>query len=327
MAGGSGKPVALNNFLLDDACNPSVWYWIDLESGVPALVPLDPRTLFRFYLPRSFRHRTPLFDDVDTVKLDKYLAREAEAISESAGVTALDALRSWTEVLSDHQNRWKSQRRHLRSIDYRLSQGQISQPLADYYGRHRWRWYFSEVRRSLSRMLALPGRLLRWARDALAGIRPLAALKACGRALVSQGYRARIATGYTIGRLNAWQARGQLSPGDHDALVQRVEQEEGSTYLTDFGMHIALKPLVKISQFWLLPALWALGVVGGATVAVWLVVGGAVVRTAYTLGRLVQSALRGRNKPWVALVAGFSRWSAISPIRYRYCTPPPGTQI
>ncbi|HEX6885297.1 MAG TPA: hypothetical protein VF530_18125, partial [Planctomycetota bacterium] len=75
---GLGNPVALNNFLLEEEAGGARRYcWIDLESGIPALVPLDPRALLRFYLPESWRLGRPLFDDVDVARLERYLETQA----------------------------------------------------------------------------------------------------------------------------------------------------------------------------------------------------------------------------------------------------------
>ncbi|MHC4390566.1 MAG: hypothetical protein ACYS22_04515 [Planctomycetota bacterium] len=63
---GLGNPVALNNFMLErvrEGAGPETrrWVWIDLESGVPALVPMNPLSLLLFYLPKCFKHGRPLF--------------------------------------------------------------------------------------------------------------------------------------------------------------------------------------------------------------------------------------------------------------------------
>ncbi|MFQ5462630.1 MAG: hypothetical protein ACE5E5_08390, partial [Phycisphaerae bacterium] len=74
---GFGNPVALNNFMREQNPNGAIagWVWIDLESGVPALIPMNPWPLLRFYVPKSIRHRGPLFDDIDVAKLRNYVAR------------------------------------------------------------------------------------------------------------------------------------------------------------------------------------------------------------------------------------------------------------
>jgi hypothetical protein len=67
---GKGTPNALNNFLLvNDTPEQYSFVWIDLESGVPALFPLNPLTLFSFYIPKSIQYKRALFDDVNPNKL------------------------------------------------------------------------------------------------------------------------------------------------------------------------------------------------------------------------------------------------------------------
>ena len=57
------------------------WVWIDMESGVPALFPLSPLALFRFYLPRALRYGRPMFDDIDIPRLEG-LSRAAQGGAE-----------------------------------------------------------------------------------------------------------------------------------------------------------------------------------------------------------------------------------------------------
>ena len=61
---------------------------------------------------------------------------------------------------------------------------------------------------------------------------------------------------------------------------------------------------MKFVQYWLLTALFAFGLLGGQTVAILALSGGALGRTAYTAGRLIQSAARGYERPWISLAIG-----------------------
>ena len=71
---GLGNPTGAANFMLESGSAPEWrWVWVDLESGVPALFPINPLALLRFYLPRSVRHGQCLFDDVDVPKLRRYI--------------------------------------------------------------------------------------------------------------------------------------------------------------------------------------------------------------------------------------------------------------
>ena len=131
---GQGNPVALNNFLCTGPSGESAWQWawIDLESGVPALIPINSIDLLCFYLPKSFRHRRALFDDVDVQRLRAWLADHREALVQHLGPQPWEQLQQDVESLVDAQQQWKSIRRHVRSIQYRLRRGQITRQQADY---------------------------------------------------------------------------------------------------------------------------------------------------------------------------------------------------
>jgi hypothetical protein len=69
-------------------------------------------------------------------------------------------------------------------------------------------------------------------------------------------------------------------------------------------VHLAIKPVVKTLEWWVFPTLWAAGLISNTTLAIALVAGGAIGRSAYTLGRIGQATLRGQQRPWIALGVG-----------------------
>lgn len=95
-----------------------------------------------------------------------------------------------------------------------------------------------------------------------------------------------------------------MSDADARCLLAQVGAPDARVFVTDFGIHLAIKPLVKATQYWILPALFAFGLLNGATVAFLILTGGAIARSAYTLGHLLQSAARGLEKSWIALGVG-----------------------
>ncbi|MCZ6598092.1 MAG: hypothetical protein O7B99_10665 [Planctomycetota bacterium] len=288
---GRGNPVALNNFLLEP---DGRWAWIDLESGVPALAALDPRALLGFYVPLAIRLRRAPFDDADTTRLRAYVE----------GDDRLGHLREAVDELEQRQRRWKSLRRIDRAIGYRLGRGDIDEIDAAWFRKHPVRWYARETRRALSKAFRKLPELARRLVRKLARIPWRALAVGAGRFLTSQEYRARLARGYVNGRIDAWRERNQMSSADAECLRGHVEREESSDYLTDFGVHLAIKPFVKSIEYWVCPLLFAAGLISGGTLAFVLLTAGALARTAYTGGRLVQSTLRGREKPWIALFVG-----------------------
>ncbi len=302
---GKGNPVALNNFLLERRDEGGHrWTWIDLESGVPALAPIDPRALFGFYLPQSWRLRRPLFDDVDTQRLERYLAQEAEALRELLGAEEVSALRSAARLLAGCQVRWKSLRRHERGIGYALARGRLSQERAEWFRTRPVRWYALDAAHylgsTLRRVCAAPAWLVRW----LASIHWRANARLAWSFATSGRARTRIARHFVARRIRAWERRGQLTRGEALHLRKHLPREESSTYLTDFAVHLALKVPVKAFEYWMLPALWALGWIGEGTLALCLLVSGAAARTLYTSVRCAQSLRRGRELPLVALGVG-----------------------
>ena len=273
---GKGNPVALNNFLLEtsEADGERSWVWIDLESGVPALIPFGLRPLLGYYIPRSLHHRTPLFDDVDVPRLRAYAARHADALTAQVGDAGMQALLSDIDDLERHQRAWKSKPRHHRSIGYRLALGDIDAETAMRYRTRAIAWY---TREALGAVHRLPGKVARGASAVAGWVRRIpvgAIVSGTGRFLVSQSFRAATARKFLDRRIDSWRDRSQMTAEDAAYLRTHLESEESSAYLTDFGVHVAIKPFVKSFEYWLMPALFALGLVNGTVLAATLVVAG-----------------------------------------------------
>lgn len=298
---GFGNPVALNNFLRTE----SGWAWIDLESGVPALVPANPLTLFTFYLPKSFHHRRPLFDDVDVAKLRRYVAGHGEWLAKRLGAAALEDLRAHIERLETHQNAWRTMPRPMRSITFRLRRGEITPAQAEWFGRWWPLWYARETGRGLAHgARQAAGSVGRAVRRMLSYDLRLA-LHRAARFLVDRAYRTAVAHRYVQLRISAWRARRQLSEAESATLSDRLHHESVGSYLTDFWIQaIATKPAVKLVQFGFVAPLMATGGIGLVPGTFLIVMGGSLVRTAYTLGRCVHIGLKRQRPPWVALLVG-----------------------
>lgn len=105
---GRGNPMARSNFLWESTGR---WVWVDLESGVPALFALNPLATLGFYLPRSWHHRRPLFDDVDLGRLDRYLAAQRSRIESSVhGAVSWHRAAEAAAALGSAQRSWKGGR-------------------------------------------------------------------------------------------------------------------------------------------------------------------------------------------------------------------------
>ncbi|MFQ5414066.1 MAG: hypothetical protein ACE5E6_06365 [Phycisphaerae bacterium] len=303
---GRGNPVALNNFMSDGPSQHGGqrWAWIDLESGVPALAPWNPVDLVSFYIPKSLHHGRPLFDDVDVHKLRAYVARHRQAIAARLGRAGRARLVNDINALAKHQRVWTSQPRHLRGIAYRHATGSITRKHAEWYADHPACWTARELAHGLWSAIALlvVSTLACW--RALRRVNVGKAVATLWRAARSESYRERLARDYVTRRVDDWRDRRQLDHHQARDLQSHLRAEESCAYLGDFGVHIAVKPFVKLAEWWVVPGLWIAGVVDHAFLATFMVAAGPVVRTLYTTYRLIRNTLSGRERPWVALGVG-----------------------
>lgn len=302
---GWGNPVATSNFMIEAGPGDlRRWVWVDLESGVPALFPLNPMALLSLYLPASIKAGGPLFDDVEPVRLLGYLHEHDRSLTERFGQAHFSDLCREAESIADRQSAWRGMSRLQRSVTHAKARGRIDDAEADWYADRPARWYARltlhgvrvTARKVAERLAAIRAKLTpQW-------------LAACAvmlwRFLFSQQYRAELGRLLVERRIDAWANRKQLVHEEADTLKGHVRRDEATDYITDFGIHIAIKPPTKFTVWVILPALVALGVINWQTAAVGVAIGGAVGRTAFTLWRFVQATLRGHEKPWVALIVG-----------------------
>ncbi|MDL5054290.1 hypothetical protein QQ056_12120 [Oscillatoria laete-virens NRMC-F 0139] len=303
---GKGNPVAFNNFLLVDiTANGCQFVWIDLESGVPAIVPLNSLSLVGYYLPKCFYYKRALFDDVDISKLKDYIQTRSTVIAETLGEKRYTELLENVEKLGIHQAKWKSLGRFASGIQYQLKQEKITPEEAEYYLDNRLAWYARELKRFITKVFAklfikLPHKIARkvlsWDYQRLA--------RSVFRYIVSNRYRLSISKNYVTRRIQRWVDRDQLRPEDAETLLSRLHREHASDYLNDFGVHIALKILVKVLEYILVPILYAMGYIDELLTGFLMISGGYMARTLYTGMRSVEAALNQQEIPWIALIVG-----------------------
>ncbi len=323
---GRGNPVAANNFMLEGGGTPDArrrrWVWIDLESGVPALFALDPTATLGFYLPRSLRHRRWLFDDVDIARLRRYLERHRLQLASAAGEQAVDEVLAQVEELDRQQHAWRSIPRHRRGIAYELSRQRLSPERAEWYGSRPMRWAARAVLAGATRgargLIRRAARGIDWLRRL--DLRHLG--RGAWRFAASQRYRAHVARMIVLTRLRGWSERRFLDRGTVRQLRGQLRHDDDASYITDFGVHLAIKPLIKPLQWFALPPLVALGVLDPAAAAFLWVTGGLIGRTLYTAGRFVQASLRRQRRPWLALGVGLLPvvGNAAYPAQLLYCS-------
>ncbi len=303
---GLGNPVAASNFMLehDAAGEPRRWVWVDLESGVPALFPLDPRALFGFYLPRSFRAGRPLFDDVDVPRLRQYVLAHADELTDAVGEGAVERLVDDVARLEELQREWKAIGRVERGIRAALVRGRITAEQAETYRRAPLRW---TTRMAVRGARSACRRAMDGARRVARRIGRIDVPRIAASSLrfvASQRFRAHLARTYVAGRIRSWRQRGCLDAAAARGLRRALRRDGTESCITDFGVHLLVKPFVKLLQFGVLPGAYAMGWIGEGVLATTVVAGGSIVRTLYTLGRMLQTLALGQRLPWVALVVG-----------------------
>lgn len=303
---GKGNPIALNNFLLD---KNNTWVWIDAESGVPALFPLNPLSLLFFYLPKSIKYRRALFDDVDIRKLKDYVKSERDGLINLAGEDAFVLL--WKQIceLDKRQKSWKSISRIRKSILYHQKKELITKEQADWYLEHRMIWVLKElgnfIRRGFVKLFyKLPVKVFR----KLLSIPFLQILKNSFRFLFNGNYRKKSVDDLLKKRITGWEERGQIGKKSSDFLRDQADKELTSPYLADFIILIGLKPLMNVVELVVLPAMYAGGLINEAILVTGVAFGGIIYRTLYTLGRIIYERValpvEKRYPRWIALVIG-----------------------
>jgi hypothetical protein len=304
---GKGNPVALSNFLLaDSSTDKNTFVCIDVESGIPALFPLNIWTLFSFYLPKSFKYGHAMFDDVDIPKLKNYLDTYKNSIEEKIGDSEYAELLKYIDYLEYHQEKWKSMKRITKSIQYHLHKGEITEEEANWFLQYPIFWYIRELGKILYLFLKalfvkIPTKIF----NSLKRIPYKTFFVRFGKFLISQRYRLKIAKDYVREKIIHWQNRKQLNAEETNNLIHALDQENASDYLNDFAVHLGMKAFFPFVELSMAPLLYSLGIINEAIVAFWLVMGGSIYRAIYTVFRMFQAAAAGQEVPWVAFFVGF----------------------
>lgn len=303
---GKGTPTALNNFLLESyTVGKYVFVWIDLESGIPALFPLNPFALFLFYLPKSIKYHRALFDDVDVIKLKRYVDACKASLEEKFGSQQYLQLLEHIYQLEHHQKSWKAIRRVDGSIQYQFKKGNISEQQANWYSNHPVIWYGRELGRILwGCLINLTINLPLTIFNKLRKIQYKKLVRQFFQFILSQQFRLSLARKHVNERVNKWRSRKQLTDEEAESLLNCLTSENTSDYLNDFGIHIGIKIFIKGLEYLLVPLLYAIGLIDEIILAIWLLLGGPIYRSIYTSFRIFQTATKRQEIPWVAFLVG-----------------------
>lgn len=299
---GFGNPAAAGNFLLETgASGEKTWVWIDLESGVPALFPLSPVAFFRFYLACAIKYGRPMFDDVDHHALGRYVAEHRAALIDALGRDAWRDLYENIRRLNECRAGWRAMSHLERGLSEHLASGAITSNQAARYRQQPLSWYGRTVRNGVSKIIELG--YSRFA--ALLSLQRLGVFaRSIGKFVASSEFRTDLARGHVRSQIEKWRERGQLKSAEANGLVADLQDDEASLYVTDFGIHVAIKPAVKAMTWLLLPALYAVGAINEAVLVAGVIAGGSIGRTVYTLARVIAAIGRGAAARWIALGVG-----------------------
>jgi hypothetical protein len=298
---GKGNPVGVSNFMMIEGEVDPSWAWIDMESGLPALFALNPLATLFYYLPKSFKHRNWLFDDVDCSRLSIYL----DGLEDEFDQDTMRLIRESLERLELAQFRWKSQSRNRASLEYAFSQAKINERTRDFYLDKPVRWLLLTLARGIRSFVLSCGRGIRSVVSAIARFKYKKLFRRMVRYVSSSYYRWGVVRWFIKREIRAWLRRGFLNENEKVALEQDLHRDEISAYLTDFSIHLGVKPFVKGVLWTLVPVLVAADSISLASAAFFIVWTGPIIRTVYTLWRMLSSLLVGRpHFPLVALGVG-----------------------
>lgn len=303
---GKGNPVGASNFMVkqqNDGSNE--WIWIDLESGLPALFALNPLSTFFYYLPKCIKHRDWLFDNVDTAKLKNYLEHNSESIIKEFGLKTYRELFDDCDLLSTTQKEWKGLKRYKRNLYYAASQDKITQEEKDYYEDKPLRWYLKSLAIIFQTFVLKIKETYNSAINAIYNFRYRKFFKRIYFYFSDTLYRWGVARWYLKREIEKWHSRKFITAEETAFLRNELKNVESSAYLTDFSIHLGIKPVVKLFSLVIMPILMALGFFSLQTGAIIIIVAGSICRTAYTLWRITNNLVKSKKHfPFVALVVG-----------------------
>ena len=303
---GKGNPVAPPNFMLERSDGKTRrWVWIDLESGLPALFAINPLATLFYYLPKSYKHGAWLFDHVDVDRLAVYLKENRDGIIAATSKKDYQLIEKYFTVLCAEQKKWHSIKRFQRTIQYHRSQNVISEEQASYYWSRPLRWKMKNIVLLIGLIRNKVIKLSRSIYSKLASFNYRRLFRRIFRYAFSTRFRWGVARWYLARRIRRWVSRKQLSAEIGKALKSQLKADEISAFLTDFSVHIAIKPFVKLFTLLVITVLLSNGLISVGGAGLIAISSGSIARTIYTGWRMLHSLQKkNAHRPWLALLIG-----------------------
>jgi hypothetical protein len=303
---GKGNPVGASNFMLlrhEDGTHE--WIWIDLESGLPALFALNIFSTLFYYLPKCVKHRDWLFDNVDTAKLKKYLEHNKEEIILELGLKTYHQLCTDSDLLSETQKKWKNIKRYKRSLYYAASQDKITEEEKEYYEDKPVRWYLKSFILFFKAFILKVKDSFKSIFEAFYNFRYKKLFRRIYLYFSDSRYRWGVARWYLKKEIDKWQSRKFLTNEESTFFKNELKKDETSAYMTDFSIHIGIKPFVKLFAWVIMPLLIATGMFSLQAGAIIIIGAGSIARTLYTLWRITHNLVKSNSSfPLIALIVG-----------------------
>ena len=303
---GKGNPVGASNFMIRfNEDGTYQWIWIDLESGLPALFAMNPLATLFYYLPKCVKHKDWLFDNVDVLKLENYLTTNKAAIQEKLGQQIYDQLWSDCKKLATSQKAWKSLSRHQKSLNYAFSQDKVSAEEKSFYEHRPLRWFAKNLILFLTSFISSFQEKVKKAIDRILEFKFKKLFRRIYFYFTDSFYRWGVIRWFLKWEIDKWHSRGFLSKSERQTLHSELRNDEISAYITDFSIHMGIKPFVKSFEWIVVPILTATGFLSIGAAAMLILWTGPLMRTIYTLWRMSHSLVKSRaHFPFVALLVG-----------------------
>ncbi|MFT6707618.1 MAG: hypothetical protein ACJATF_002464 [Flavobacteriales bacterium] len=303
---GKGNPIGASNFMMNKRKDGShQWIWIDLESGLPALFAMNLWSTLTYYLPMCVKHKGWLFDNVDTRTLGNYLKENKSALLNDSNPESYQQLVDDCEALDVAQSNWKGLSRSHKSLYYSASQDKITQEEASYYEDKPLRWFCKSIVMFLSSFVFSFGEKVKEVVDKIVDFKYGKLSRRAYRYFTDSRYRWGFVRWVLKREINSWHKRRSITNEERSLLLNQLSNDDISAYLTDFSIHLGLKPFVKLFTLGILPVLTAMGYIGLPMAAVLLLWTGPAVRTVYTLFQMVNNLVsKQKHNRYLALALG-----------------------